>query len=425
MSNPVFIVDGLRTPFVKAGKEFRDIHPKDLGINNLREFLHKIDLKGNEIDEVLFGNSFTLYDSPNIARIISLSSGLPQSIPAATIHKNCASSMEAFFLASHKIQQGERDSIIAGGVESMSYVPLILSQPLSNKIQSFFLSKTFRQKCKTLFSIKRKDIKFISPLMEGLKDPFTGYSMGETAEIIAREFGISRESQDAFAMESHKKAKRAKERLSEEMFPYITPAQIVNEDRGVRSQMSEKKLKKMSGFFDKKYGSVTIANSCSINDGSSLVLVMSEKKIKILGLKPLAEVIAFSSVGLEPERMGLGPVYAAAQALKKAKLTLKDMDLIEINEAFAGQVLACLKAFNSKSFAEKKLALSSPVGEIDPKKLNTNGGAIAIGHPIAATGTRLILTLAKEMQRRKVEFGLASLCIGGGQGSAVILKRTS
>ena len=425
MSNSVFIVDGLRTPFVKSGKEFRDIHPRDLGINNLREFLHKIDLKGNEIDEVLFGNSFTLYDSPNIARVISLSSSLPQSIPAATIHKNCASSMEAFFLASHKIQQEERDSIIAGGVDSMSYIPLILSQSLSNKIQSFFLSKTFRQKCKTLFSIKRKDIKFISPLMEGLKDPFTGYSMGETAEIIAREFGISRESQDAFAIESHKKAKRAKERLSEEMFPYITPTQIVNEDRGVRSQISEKKLKKMSGFFDKKYGSITIANSCSTNDGSSLVLVMSEKKLKLLGLKPLAEVIAFSSVGLEPERMGLGPVYAAAQALKQAKLTLKDMNLIEINEAFAGQVLACLKAFNSKSFAEEKLALSSPVGEIDPEKLNINGGAIAIGHPIAATGTRLILTLAKEMQRRKVEFGLAALCVGGGQGSAVILKRTS
>ena len=225
MSRQVFVVDGLRTPFVKSGKEFCDIHPKDLGINNLREFLYKMEFKGDEIDEILFGNSFTLYDSPNIARIISLSSGLPQSIPATTIHKNCASSMESFLIALHKIQEGTRESILAGGVDSMSYIPLMLSLPLSNKIQAFLLSKTFRQKCKTFFSIKRSDIKAISPLMEGLKDPFTGYSMGETAEIIAREFDISRSDQDNFAMESHKKAGRAKERLSEEIFPYITPTQ--------------------------------------------------------------------------------------------------------------------------------------------------------------------------------------------------------
>ena len=425
MSRQVFVVDGLRTPFSKAGKEFRCIHPKDLGTANLREFLNKMEFKGDEIDEVLFGNSFTLCDSPNIARIISLSSGLPQSIPAATIHKNCASSMESFLIALHKIQQGDSASIIAGGVESMSYVPFMLSQSLSYKIQALFLSKNWRHKKKSLFSIKKKDIKILSPLLEGLKDPFTGYSMGETAEILVREFNISRSAQDSFAIESHKKATRAKERLKEELFPYITPDHIVFEDRGVRTQISQKKLEKMSGFYDKKYGSVTIANSCSTNDGSSLVLLMSENKMKAFGLKPLAKVIAFSSVGLEPQRMGLGPVYATALALKKTKLSLKDMGLIEINEAFAGQVLACLKAFNSKSFAEEKLGLKSAIGEIDPEKLNVNGGAIAIGHPIAATGTRLILTLAKEMERRKVEFGLAALCVGGGQGSAVILKRAS
>ena len=423
MSNQAFVVDGLRTPFVKAGKEFYDIHPKDLGISNLREFLHKMDFKGNEIDEILFGNSFTLYDAPNIARIISLSSGLPQSIPATTIHKNCASSMESFLIALHKVQQGSSESIIAGGVDSMSYIPFMLTQSLSTKLQALFLSKTWKQKRKSLFSIKRKEIKIISPLIEGLKDPFTGYSMGETAEILVREFGISREDQDNFAINSHKKAYLAKERLKEELFSYITPQHVVTEDRGVRTQISLKKLEKMSGFFDKTYGSVTIANSCSTNDGSSLVLVMSENKMKALGLKPLAKVIAFSSVGLKPEYMGLGPVYASALALKKAQMSLKDIDLIEINEAFAGQVLACLKAFNSKDFAKEKLGLSSAVGEIDPDKLNVNGGAIAIGHPIAATGTRLILTLAKEMKRRKLDFGLATLCVGGGQGSAIILKR--
>jgi len=425
MSKKVFLVDGLRTPFVKSGKEFRVIHPKDLGANNLREFLYKMDFKGDEIDEVLFGNSYTLYDSPNIARVISLSAGLPLSIPATTICKNCASSMESFIIGLHKIRDGADESIIAGGVESMSYVHLMLSPSFSDKIQAVFFSKTYRQKMKSLFSIKRKDIKILSPLLESLKDPWTGYSMGETAEILVQEFNISRAAQDAFALESHKKAATAKERLKEEMFPYITPHQTIYEDQGVRPHISQKRMEKMSGFFDKKYGSVTRANSCPINDGSSLVLLMSEDKIKALGLKPLAEVIAFSSVGLEPERMGLGPVYSSALALKQAHLSLKEMDLIEINEAFAGQVLACLKAFNSKSFAEEKLGLSFPLGEIDPAKLNVNGGAIAIGHPIAATGTRLILTLANEMERRKSSFGLASLCVGGGQGSTVILKRVA
>ena len=423
MLNPAFIIDGLRTPFVKAGKEFRDIHPKDLGINNLREFLHKMEFQGDEIEEVLFGNSFTLYDSPNIARVISLSGGLAQSVPATTIHKNCASSMESFLIALHKVQQGSRSSLIAGGVDSMSYLPLILSQSLSHKVQSFLLSKTWKQKIKSLFAIQKKDLKIISPLIEGLKDPLTGYSMGETAEILVREFGISRTDQDSFARDSHHKAHKAKELLREEYFPYITSTETVFEDRGVREKISLKKLEKMPGFFDKKYGSVSIANSCSTNDGSSLVLVMSEEKMKALGLKALAQVLSFSSVGLEPERMGLGPVYATALALKKAQLTLKDIDLFEINEAFAGQVLACLKAFNSKKFSEEKLGLSSALGEIDPQKLNVNGGSLAIGHPIAATGTRLILTLAKEMQRRQLELGLATLCVGGGQGSAVILKR--
>ena len=420
-----FIIEGLRTPFTKAGKEFHSIHPKDLGIANLKEFLYKMSLTGNEIDEVIFGNTFTLPDAPNIARIITLLSGLSNKIPATTIHKNCASSMEGFLIALSKIQNGYNQSIIAGGVDSMSYIPLIMTQPATYKLQSLLLSKRLKQKWKALLSFKKKEFKLISPLIEGLKDPFTGYSMGETAELLVREFGISREAQDSFAVNSHKKATAAKERLKEELFPFFTPDQVVSEDLGIKSNLSEKRMGKMSGFFDKKYGSVTIANSCPVNDGSSLVLVMSENKMNQLGLKPLVSVVSTSVVGLEPERMGLGPVYAAAEALKKANLSLKDIDLIEINEAFAGQVLSCLKAFNSKSFAIDKLGLSKAIGEVNPEKLNVNGGAISIGHPIAATGTRLLLTLAKEMKRRKAAFGLASLCVGGGQGSAVILKQAS
>ena len=237
-----FIIDGLRTPFTKAGKEFHNIHPKDLGAVNLKEFLYKMSLTENEIDEVIFGNTFTLPDAPNIARIITLLSGLSNKIPAATIHKNCASSMESFLIALSKIQAGYNQSIIAGGVDSMSYMPFIMTQPATYKLQSLFLSKRLKEKWKVLLSFKKKELKLIYPLIEGLKDPLTGYSMGETAELLVREFGISREAQDSFAVNSHKKAEAAKERLKEELFPFFTPDQVVSEDLGVKSNLSEKRI---------------------------------------------------------------------------------------------------------------------------------------------------------------------------------------
>ena len=418
----VFIIDGLRSPFVKAGKEFKNIHPKILGSKNIKEFIYKMNFKGNEVEEVIFGNSFTLPDAPNIARVIALYGGLDKKTTGSVIHKNCASSMESFVIAVNKIQNRLCKSVIAGGVESMSYTPLFLTQNLSRQLSRIKLSKSWKQKLRFLLSIKKRDIQVLSPLLLGLKDPFTGYSMGETAEILAREFEITKEEQNEFAVNSHKKAWTAKEKLKEEIFPFYTTDQAIDEDKGVKASVSIKRLNKMSGYFDKKYGSVTIANSCPINDGSALLLLMSEEKMKEMGLKPLASIKSSASIGLEPERMGLGPVYASSLALKKSGLDLKDIGLIEINEAFSAQILACLKAFQSKSFANKKLNRSQALGEIDPDKLNVNGGAIAIGHPISASGARLILTLAKEMKRRQTQYGLASLCVGGGQGGAVILE---
>ena len=417
-----FIVDGLRTPFAKAGKEFAHLHPKEIGATNLKEFLHKMSFKGTEVEEVLFGNSSILTDAPNIARVITLQAGLDKKTSATTVVKNCASSMESFVIGLNKIQTGLYNSVITGGAESMSFVPFYLSYNFSKKIKSFMLTKKLTDKWKGILSLKKQDLKPIYPIVEVLKDPFTGYSMGETAELLAREFNISRESQDEFAFNSHKKASLAKDKLKEEIFPFFTEEQVLDTDTGVKPNMSKKRMTKMSPFFDKKYGTVTIANSCPINDGSALLLLMSENQMKAMGLKPLAVVKSSCFIGLDPKRMGLGPVYASSVALKKANLSLKDIDLIEINEAFASQVLACLKAFSSKKFCQEKLNLSQPIGEINPEKLNVNGGAIAIGHPVSATGARLILTLAKEMKRQKAQFGLASLCIGGGQGGAVILE---
>lgn len=423
-SKKIFLVEGLRTPFTRAGKEFDQLHPSQLASENIRELLYKINFKGDEIDELILGNSFTLPDSPNIARVAALYAGLPKSISATTTLRNCASSMESFVTGTAKIQAGLYNNALVGGMESMSYAPFFLSRKLSKKLQNFLFSKGWKEKAKSLAQIKISDLKPQLPIVEGLKDPFTGYSMGETAELLAREFHITREEQDEFALLSHKKALQGEENLKEEIFPFFTEKQVVSKDTCPRKSLSKERLAKMKAFFDKKYGTVSIGNSCSINDGSSLVLLMSEEQSKALGLKPLASILHSSFTGLEPERMGLGPVYAIAKVLKETGLALKDMDLIEINEAFAAQVLACLKALSSKKFCEEKLQHSSALGEIPPEKLNVNGGAIAIGHPISATGTRIILTLAKEMKRRKVQFGLASLCIGGGQGGALILERT-
>ena len=420
----VFVIEGLRSPFAKVGKELASLHPAVLATHNIREFFHKMEFHGNEVEEVILGNSFTLPDSSNIARVAVLQAGLPKEISATTTLRNCASSMESFVTGLAKIQAGLYNSVIAGGVESMSYAPLIFRKNFTEIVQQLILSKSLKQKLKALFSIKLMDLKPRFSLQEGLIDPFTGYSMGETAELLAREFNISREEQDEFAISSHKKAREGEKNLQKEIFPIFTKTQVIHKDKGPKA-LSKTRLSKMKPYFDKKYGTVTIANSCPLNDGSSLLLLMSEDKTNTLGLKPLASVLSSCFTGLEPERMGLGPVYASAIALKQAGLRLKDIGLIEINEAFSAQVLACLKAFSSKKFCEEKLGSSSALGEVYPEKLNVNGGAVAIGHPISATGTRLILTLAKEMKRRNVQFGLATLCIGGGQGGAVILENAS
>ncbi len=421
----VFVIEGLRTPFVKSGKEFAGIHPAILAAHNLREFLYKMEFSGHEIEEVILGNSFTLPDSSNIARVAALRAGCPQKISATTTLRNCGSSLESFVAGAAKIQAGLYNSAIVGGVENMSYIPLLLSQRLSLRLQYFMLSKTLKQKLRAIFSIRLADLKPVIPLAEGLKDPFTGYSMGETAELLAQEFNISREEQDEFALSSHKKASQGEDKLKDEIFSFFTSEQAIAKDTGPKASLSKARLAKMKPHFDKKYGTVTIANSCPVNDGSSLALIMSEAQKSALGLKALASVSSSCFTGLDPQRMGLGPVYASAVALKKAGLSLKDIGLIEINEAFSAQVLACLKAFASKKFCQDKLGLNTALGEIPPEKLNVNGGAIAIGHPISATGTRLILTLAKEMKRRQIQFGLAALCIGGGQGGAVVLENAS
>ena len=421
----VVVVEGLRTPFAKIGKELRGFHPADLVFQNLRELLFRSNVPREEIDEMIIGNVANLPDAANIARVAALRTGLLK-VSAFTVHRNCASSLESVVTGAAKIKAGLVRTVIAGGVESMSQTPFLFPQAF----QDFAIQiqrDHFLNKLKKAFSFRLKFLKPRSALMEALTDPSTGLNMGQTAEILVKEFQISRSVQDEFAMESHRRAIAAQSKLKEEIFPFLCEFEnkMIDEDQGPRKSLNKDKLEKLPPCFDTEYGTITAGNSCPMGDGSSLVILMEEQRTKEKDLTPLSRIRSMAFCGLEPEKMGLGPAYAIPLALSQAGLTLKDMSLIEINEAFAAQVLACLKALASSRFARDKLNLSQAVGEINPDLLNVNGGAIALGHPVSATGSRMILTLSKEMKRRKVQFGLVALCIGGGQGGAIVLENIS
>lgn len=424
----VVLVDGVRTPFAKAGTQLKDIHPAELGKVAVKELLNRSEIDVNDIDEVIIGNTGNPPDAVNISRVVALNSGVPIKTSAYTVHRNCASALESVTSGYERIKSGTLDMVIAGGTESMSQMPMIFSKQFQDIFGEFAFAKSFDKKLKALKKMKLKYLKPRIAVIEGLTDPFVGINMGQTAEVLAKEFGITREEQDAFALASHQKAVAATKsgRLGEEITPVFVPPKyknVISEDIGPREEQSMDQLGKLKPYFDRKYGSITVGNACPITDGAAAVLMMSRAKAKELGLKPIASIRSYAFAGLEPERMGLGPAYATPVALKRAGLSLKDMDVIELNEAFAAQVLACEKAMASEAFCKEKLGLDKAVGEIDPSKLNINGGAIALGHPVGATGTRLVITLMRELQRKNAQFGLATLCIGGGQGGSVILER--
>jgi acetyl-CoA acyltransferase len=443
-NNPrdVVIVEGVRTPFAKAGTKLKKIHPAELGKVALKELIARSSLDVNIVDEVIIGNTGNPVDSVNISRVVALNAGIPQKTSAYTVHRNCASALESISNGFEKIKSGTMDVVVAGGTENMSQMPTLLPEKIQSIMDKLFTAKGPAQALPLLFELFKADMKQIRALltsnmkdqyfpvisvMQGLTDPFVGINMGQTAEILAKEWHLTREMQDRFALHSHQKAVEATKngKLPAEIAPLpIGPdyKETLTTDNGPRDGQSMEALAKLKPFFDKKTGSITAGNSCPITDGAAMLLMMSREKAQALGMKPVARIRGYGFAGLEPERMGLGPVYATPLALKRAGLSMKDIGLVELNEAFAAQVMACQKAFDSDSFAKEKLGLSSKVGEIRDDILNVNGGGIALGHPVGATGTRLVITLMKEMKRRQVQFGLATLCIGGGQGGAMVLE---
>lgn len=426
--NPVVIVDGCRTAYMKAGTAFARFTAVDLGKFAIRELLARTNVDGSDIDEVIVGNIANPPEATNIARIIALEAGLPKDVPAYSVQRNCASGMQAIVDAYLHISAGLCETVVAGGVESMSNIPVLYPPSFARKLGDFYKARSMGQKMGVMTRLRFSDFKPVIGLQVGLTDGFCGLNMGETAEVLAKEFGVTRTEQDEFALLSHQRATKATDTgiLKEEMVPVFMPPSyktVVDEDNGIRKNQTMEALGKLKPVFDRRMGTVTPGNSSQLTDGSAFVLMMSENRAKSLGLTILGYVRSFGFAGLEPERMGLGPAYSTPVALRRAGLSMKHVRLIEMNEAFAAQVIANERCFASGHFAKHVLNQSDAIGEINRDILNVNGGAIALGHPVGSSATRLVITLLKEMKRRNVDFGLATLCIGGGQGGAMIVER--
>ncbi len=428
-SQDVVLAAGVRTPQAKAGGAFKHEDAGRLGSFAVREVLARAGLDPAELTEVAIGCVGPPQDQANVGRVIALRAGVPQSVPALTVGRNCASGMEAVTWAATRIEAGRGDLFVAGGVEVMSAYPLTYGPEMTRLFERLSRARSLGARLAALASFRPSFLKPRVALMEGLTDPTCGLIMGKTAELLAREFGISRLEADTFAVESHRRAEAARDagRFEREIAPFLPagarrPEAVLHDD-GIRDGQTLEGMAKLRPYFEKPDGIVTVGNSCGITDGATALVVASAERARALGLEPLARIRGWAWAGLDPARMGLGPVYASAKALKAAGCFVSDMGVIELNEAFAAQVLACQKAFASADFGRKHLGLSGALGEVDPQKLNPNGGAIALGHPVGATGARLLLTTAHEMIERDCELGLATLCIGGGQGGAVVLER--
>jgi acetyl-CoA C-acetyltransferase/acetyl-CoA acyltransferase len=426
----VVIAAGIRAPQVRAGDAFKKEDAGHLGAFVVRELLARAGLDPAEIDEVVLGCVGPPQDQANVGRVIALRAGVPRAVPALTVGRNCASGMEAVTYAATRIEAGRGELYIAGGVEVMSGYPLTFGPEMTGMFERLMKARTLGARLSALSKFRPAHLKPRVALLEGLTDPTCGLIMGKTAELLAREFGIDRVQADTFAVESHRRAEAARDagRFRREIVPLLPLGaregqSSVEHDDGIRDGQTVEGMGKLRPYFEKPDGVVTVGNSCGISDGATALLITTAERARELELQPLARIRSWSFAGLDPARMGLGPVYSSARALDEAGCSLADVGAIEINEAFAVQVQACEKAFASDAFARDELGRSAAVGELDPSKTNVNGGAIALGHPVGATGARLLLTTAHQMAVSDCELGLATLCIGGGQGGAVVLER--
>jgi len=424
----VVIIDGLRTPYAKAGTAFKDVPAVDLGAAAVREIVVRTGLERERIDEVIVGNAGMPAEAANIARVIALRAGIPERVPAYSVQRNCASGMQAAANAYTQILAGISEVVLVGGVESMSNYSFYIRKKLRDVLTSVQRSKTAGGRIQAILSLRPKDFVPVIGLTEGLTDPISGLIMGETAEVLVRDFAITRREQDEYSLESHRRWAAANEagKFKNEIVPFYVPPgfEAVTEDVGPRKNQTLEALQKLKPYFDKRSGTVTAGNSSPITDGAVAAIIMSAGQARQMGYNPLGRIRAVAFAGFDPSRMGISPLYATNKVLKLAGMTMKDIDLIELNEAFAAQILAVERAAVSKEYFARNLPGQEPLGEFRRDIMNVNGGAIALGHPVGSSGLRIIITLLKEMERRGLSTGLATLCIGGGQGGAMIVERS-
>jgi acetyl-CoA acyltransferase len=421
----VAIVAGVRTPFARSGTVFGDVPAVALARHAAKELLYRAEIDGRAIDQVIFGQVITSVLAPNVAREVSLLPQLPPSVPAYSLNRACASSAQAVQNAATEIMHGHADVVIAGGVESLSDIPILHSRRFSRILVEAGKAKSLGQRLAAFSRARPRDLVPVSP---AIAEPSTGESMGQSAEKMAKENGISREDQDRVALQSHARAAAATAdgRLTAEIVPWLGGRnldEITTTDNGIRTDTSLEALAKLRPVFDRRYGSVTAGNSSPLTDGASAVLLMAEEKAEALGYEPLAFVRSWAVAAVDPGwQLLMGPAFAVPKALERAGIGWSELGLVEIHEAFAAQVLSNVQAWGSRAWAER-LGLPGPVGEVDWSRTNVMGGSIAIGHPFAATGARIITSLANEMKRRDVQFGLVSICAQGGMGYAMVLER--
>ena len=421
----VAIVAGLRTPFGRSGTALRDAPGVALARHAARELLYRTELDGAVVDEVVVGQVVPSVLTPNVAREVSLLPQFPRTIPAYTLNRACASAAQAITNAADQIRLGHADVILAGGVESLSDIPVLHSRRFSRLLVDASKAKSLGQRLGIFAQVRPRDLVPVTP---AIAEPSTGESMGQSAEKMAKENGITRDAQDRLALLSHERAAAgtADGRLTAEIAPWFGGRggdEVITSDNGIRGDTSLEQLAKLRPVFDRAYGTVTAGNSSPLTDGAAMVLLMSEERARSLGYEPIAFLRSYAVAAVDPGwQLLMGPAYAVPKALERAGIAWSELGLVEIHEAFAAQVLSNVQAWGSSLWAER-LGLPGPVGDVDWERTNVTGGSIAIGHPFGATGARIVTTLANEMRRRDVQFGLISICAQGGMGSALVLER--
>lgn len=438
---PLAVLGGVRTPLIKAFTRLQNCTAVDLGRIAVTGALRHCGIAADQVDQVIMGNVAGQPDAANLARVIALRAGVPQDRIAHTVNRNCASGMEAIVAAWQAIafqaagsgfsnlaerQQGAATGrvIVAGGTESMSNVPMLINRQGFQAWLRLGRAKSLGQRLRALAAFRPQHFKPVVGIELGLTDPVCGLNMGQTAEVLAHGFDVSREEQDEYALLSHARAATAQSQqfLSGEIVPVEHDGEEVDRDNGPREHQTLEQLAKLRPLFQREGGTVTAGNSCPLTDGAAALVLADAKQAAALPGQPLGYVTGYAIAGCDPRRMGLGPLYAIAKLLRQTGLALDDFDRIELNEAFAAQVLACCRAAESAEFARQELGLDAPLGTLDFQRMNVNGGAIALGHPVGMTGTRLVLTLLRELRRSGLRRGLATLCVGGGQGAAMIVQ---